>query len=118
MLRARASIGTANLLGLEKGKNAVEPTTAYLLLERGCSGKCIFCLQGKGENSKVSRVEWPQYEVDELGPLLQDSNFDRICIQTSIYPELENDQVYYVIEKIRQFVRGKTIPANILDNRV
>ena len=90
-MKARASIGTANRLGLEKGRNAVEPTTAYLLLERGCSGKCIFCLQGQGDASKVSRVEWPQYEHDEIGSLLNGSNFKRICIQTSIYPELEED---------------------------
>jgi dTDP-4-amino-4,6-dideoxygalactose transaminase len=30
-----------------------------------------------------------------------------------IYPELENDKVYYVIEKIQQFFRGKAIPANL-----
>ena len=35
-----------------------------------------------------------------------------------IYPELEDDQVYYVIEKIRQFFKGKAIPANILGNQV
>jgi len=35
-----------------------------------------------------------------------------------IYPELENDQVYYVIEKIQQFFNGKAIPANISGNRV
>lgn len=35
-----------------------------------------------------------------------------------IYPELEDDQVYYVIEKIRQFFKVKTIPANIWSDRV
>ena len=27
-----------------------------------------------------------------------------------IYPELEDDEVYYVIERIRQFFKGKAVP--------
>ena len=35
-----------------------------------------------------------------------------------IYPELYDDQVYYVIDKIRQFFKGKAIPGNISGNRI
>ena len=102
-MKIRASIGTTNRLKLTKGKNEVDPTTAYLLLERGCSGKCIFCPQSSGERNKVSRVVWPEFELDDIVNSLIDSGFERICLQTAIYPKLEEDLAVVL----------KAIPDNI-----
>ena len=37
----------------------------------------------------------------------------KTILSLPIYPELEDDQIYYVIEKIHQFFKRKAIPANI-----
>ena len=90
-MNIRASIGTANRLGLTNGKNNVEPTTAYLLLERGCAGKCVFCPQSFGDNEHVSRVVWLEYDLSDIVERLNDSEFEWICLQTAVYPKLEDD---------------------------
>ena len=90
-MNIRASIGTVNRLGLAKGRNDVEPTTAYLLLERGCSGKCVFCPQSAGVSDRVSRVIWPEFELDDIVKQMDGSGFERICLQAAIYPKLEDD---------------------------
>ncbi len=90
-MKIRTSVGTANKLGLEKAKNKVEPTTAYLLLEKGCRGKCTFCPQSKGNREMVARVLWKEYDLQDVLKQMKDADFERVCIQTSDYPGLNVD---------------------------
>ncbi|HHV63336.1 MAG TPA: radical SAM protein [Firmicutes bacterium] len=82
MKSIRVSLGTAILLGLVRGRNDVDPTTAYLLTEGGCARACAFCAQARaavsgctgneGDENDIrgkdmlSRVVWPSFPLDEV----------------------------------------------------
>ncbi len=68
---------------------AAETTTAYLLQaqEAGCLGSCTFCPQSRvSQSSKelLSRVEWPEVELEELARRLaaDPGPIRRVCLQT------------------------------------
>lgn len=84
----RVSIGTAELLGLNHTMSQVLPTTAYLMKGEHCSNNCSFCTQAKdsaGSLSRLSRVTWPEYSLDEvlerLAVVFERGLVKRICIQ-------------------------------------
>ncbi len=81
MGKIRASIGTLAKLGILKMKLSVEPTTAYLLTQGGCLGKCAFCPQWIDEKM-LSHLEWPS--VDLMKVINGSLNFKRICIQSTL----------------------------------
>ncbi|MBF0543482.1 MAG: hypothetical protein HQM08_03565 [Candidatus Riflebacteria bacterium] len=99
--KLRVSIGTAVELGLENARNIVAPTTAYLLLDKGCLGQCSFCPRNNGNSKelKLSRILWPEFSLPTVLTNLDNfsNRFRRICLQTSYNPDQES-----LIKKITQ----------------
>ncbi len=82
----RVSYGTAISLKLKSAAQNVAPTTAYLLWDSGCHGRCSFCPR-QGENvaeNRLSRVTWPEQNWDDVCRRLAagEGEFRRICLQT------------------------------------
>jgi biotin synthase-related radical SAM superfamily protein len=92
-VKIRVSYGTGIVLGLIKARQDVAPTTAYLLFDRGCIGQCSFCSRANGnqESERLSRVIWPEFEMDEVVRLLSSEPvpFKRVCLQTGYNPDTE-----------------------------
>lgn len=81
-MNIRVSAGTAMHMGLMKGGLMEHPTTAYLMIPGGvCRGGCTFCPQAKGDSRWLSRVSWPQFDLELIVEGLQGSDFERICLQ-------------------------------------
>jgi len=84
--KIRLSLGTAIELGLVSSRQIVPPTTAYLLWDPGCVGKCTFCHRSAGNSTseKLSRVTWPEFPMKEILRSLEnkDHPFRRVCLQT------------------------------------
>ncbi|MCX8169526.1 MAG: hypothetical protein N3D72_00370, partial [Candidatus Methanomethyliaceae archaeon] len=78
----RVSYGTAIELNLIKGLQKDPPTTAYfLLINNKCRGKCKFCPQSKGFTNKISRITWPEFEIDKVLNAMEKMKMKRICLQ-------------------------------------
>jgi len=90
-MKIRVSYGTAIVLGLLEARQDVAPTTAYLLYDNGCIGRCSFCSRANGnqKSQKLSRVIWPEYEFATVLERLtvEPRPFRRICLQTGYNPE-------------------------------
>ncbi len=105
--KVRLSIGTAIQLRLETGKPDPNFTTAFLMTYRDgkCDANCAFCPQAHestGSSDRLSRLSWPEYEIDEVmenWPL--HGQFRRICVQTICYPEVVDD-VLQIVEELRK----------------
>lgn len=87
----RVSYGTAIVLGLIKARQDIAPTTAYLLYDQGCVGSCTFCTRANGnlKSQNLSRIIWPEFELDRVIEELvkQPFRFERICLQTGFNPD-------------------------------
>lgn len=88
-MRLRVSAGTAAVLGLRGGGGRDAPTTGYLMIGDRCSRNCAFCAQARGSLSgagRLSRVTWPEYQLDDLLPALESAcrsgTLSRLCVQT------------------------------------
>lgn len=88
-MRLRLSAGTAAVLGLRGGRGKDAPTTGYLMVGDQCPRNCAFCTQARGSSAgsgRLSRVTWPEYELEAVLPALvsacQSGSLKRICIQT------------------------------------
>lgn len=92
--KIRLSYGTAIVLGLQKAKQDIPPTTAYLLWDSGCIGSCSFCprANGNSKTEKLSRILWPEFPYDEVFKRLTTKPypFHRICLQTGFNPKTEH----------------------------
>ncbi len=77
----RASIGTLAKLGASRLKLSVEPTTAYLLTQGGCLGRCAFCPQWTNEGM-LSHLKWPIINLEDA--IRGQWRFKRICIQSTL----------------------------------
>ncbi len=89
-MNLRVSAGTAMYLGLMKGGAMEHPTTAYVMIPGGvCRGGCTFCPQARGDSRWLSRVSWPEYNIEEMIEPLKDSDLQRICIQCPDIPGYE-----------------------------
>ncbi|MCQ5340688.1 MAG: radical SAM protein [Candidatus Methanomethylicia archaeon] len=104
--KIKVSYGTAIELGLIKGIMKDPPTTGYFfVMMNKCEGKCKFCLQSKEPSNMISRVIWPEFNIEDIlkRPL---SKFKRICIQCS----KENN----IISKVINFISNiSNIPISI-----
>ena len=85
-MKIRLSVGSAALLGLKKLKIKTPPTTIYLMNTGGCTFNCAFCAQAKDSSSredKLSRVSWPEYDLEEVLRALEvhQDKYKRICFQ-------------------------------------
>ncbi|HHY18982.1 MAG TPA: radical SAM protein [Firmicutes bacterium] len=83
----RASAGTAGVLGLNEIKQLYPPTTAYLLTSGICKKSCGFC----GNNDRLARITWPKYDKNLLLEKLKDAPFERICLQTVVNKEAQQE---------------------------
>ena len=95
-MRVRVSIGSLAVLGLENLEMLEAPSTLYLLQysKSGCSGRCTFCPQSKlssSDKSLVSRVPWPEIDLDVLVGALKAKRgaFERLCVQSVLKPGFE-----------------------------
>ena len=90
--RIRVSIGTASLLGLAVCRQAVPPTTAYLLSYVGdkCAANCAFCPQARESGSKtshLSRIEWPTFRLKGvIEAISHNTDLQRVCLQSLNFP--------------------------------
>jgi biotin synthase len=93
----RASLGTAVVLGLLKGKLDAAPTTAYLMTFRQgkCVANCGFCSQAResrGRADMLSRVSWPAFPTEQvlngIEKAVKDGEIKRVCFQALNYPEV------------------------------
>jgi len=103
--KIRVSVGSAILIGLQKGKIDVKPSTAYLLLSRKgkCVANCSFCPQAKNSNSRadmLSRVTWPAFSTDKVIEKLEEKTkakqIRRICLQSLNYLKVFSDLLLLV----------------------
>lgn len=86
-MKIRVSAGTAMNLDLKKGKSLEEPTTAYVMIPGDkCRGGCPYCPQANGDAKWLSRVSWPEYDLDKVIGKIKKSDLDRICLQS---PDIE-----------------------------
>jgi len=105
--KIRASIGSAVILGLMKGRLDAEPTTVYLLTYRRgkCLANCVFCPQAKaskGREDMLSRVTWPTFPTEKvlskISPSFEKGVIKRVCIQALNYPRVFEDLLNLVKE--------------------
>ncbi|KAF2956033.1 radical SAM protein [Marinitoga sp. 38H-ov] len=107
-MKVKLSYATAVLLGFKKGKINFDMPTAYLMLGEKCIYNCSFCAQAKDANSDkdlLSRVKWPEYNIDEFITKIKDKNpFKRLCLQ------VVNSNNYF--EDLKEFLyKTKDIPV-------
>ncbi len=95
--RTRASLGSAIVLGLLKGKLDSRPSTVYLMTYRRgrCTANCQFCPQARKSSSKadmLSRVTWPAFDtrkiIDSIERAVEHALVKRVCIQALRYPKV------------------------------
>ncbi|MFW6375857.1 MAG: radical SAM protein [Thermoplasmatota archaeon] len=103
----RVSSGTAMHLGLKKGQTLEEPTTAYVMIPGDtCRGGCPYCPQSQGDAKWLSRVTWPEYDIDTVVDKIEGSDLERICLQS---PDVEGyeEKIKDRVEKLKE--TGKPI---------
>jgi len=88
-VRIRASLGTLVVAGLENAKVDALPTIGYVMLssDRGCNGTCAFCPQSRVASSSkelLSRITWPETDLETLAASLAKTGIKRVCVQTVI----------------------------------
>ncbi len=112
----RASIGSLSELGIEKVRMLAKPTTVYILQysKRGCLAGCKFCPQSATSatcKDYVSRIPWPIVPLGEILKRIKGrGNFARMCIQSIIKPEFENE-ILKIVSEIRRY--GIKLPVSI-----
>ena len=113
--KVRISIGTAIQLGIEKGKQDRNFSTAFFMTyhDGRCSANCVFCPQARESSSasdRLSRISWPEYQFEDIIRLFPHHNgFRRACIQALNYPNVVDG-----IEDILKQLRAKTaIPISV-----
>jgi len=89
----RVAYGSALELGLLRGRTDARATTLYLFVSKmGCRGSCAFCPQPYGGISKISRVEWPRFALEEVArALTRATGLERVCIQCSDEPGIASE---------------------------
>ncbi|HBU06807.1 MAG TPA: radical SAM protein [Candidatus Magasanikbacteria bacterium] len=93
MNKIRVSLGSAAILGLRELKMTALSQTIYLMNSGGCEFNCSFCAQAKcatSEQDKLSRVSWPEYDLDIVLQALKEkqNNYKRICFQVVNSPRI------------------------------
>jgi biotin synthase-related radical SAM superfamily protein len=114
----RASVGSAIILGLLKGKLDAEPTTAYLMTYTTgkCTANCGFCPQARNSHSKaelLSRVSWPTFSTKSVLKGIEKAHTNRIirrvCIQALNYP----DAFTHLVALAKAIKQHVTIPVSV-----
>ncbi len=95
----RVSSGTASVLGLKDTEMMEEPTTAYTMIPGdSCRGGCTFCPQAMGDSKWLSRVSWPEFELDDIIGSLHSTELKRVCLQSPDISDYERKIVGVVRE--------------------
>ncbi|MEM4267821.1 MAG: hypothetical protein QXK37_03225 [Candidatus Woesearchaeota archaeon] len=76
----RLSSGSASVLGLMHGNQAVKPTTIYCLIGDFCKNSCHFCSQPFNQKI-VGRIEWPEIDDNYAIEAINKSSIERVCLQ-------------------------------------
>ncbi len=112
----RVALGTAAVIGFNKVKIDVAPTTAHLLVysESKCLANCMFCPQARestADGEMLSRVEWPKFSLDDVIEALRRSTntFKRICLQSVNYPGVADD----LIEIVSRIKKACDLPLSV-----
>jgi len=112
----RVALGTAAVIGFNKVKIDVAPTTAHLLVysESKCLANCMFCPQARestADNEMLSRVEWPRFSLDDVIETLRRSTrtFKRVCLQSVNYPGVEVD----LIDIVSRIKKACDLPISV-----
>ncbi|MFW6196087.1 MAG: radical SAM protein [Thermoplasmatota archaeon] len=107
----RVSAGTAMHLGLKKGQALEETTTAYVMIPGDtCRGGCSYCPQSKGDAKWLSRVTWPEYDIDTVVDKIKGSDLERICLQS---PDVEGyeEKIKDRVEKLKDARKPISVSA-------
>lgn len=77
-----------------------------------CTANCAFCAQARDSTAKanqLSRVSWPEFSLSNFIEKFQTNRvklpFQRLCIQTLLYPQLLYD-LKFLVETIRNQLPG------------
>jgi biotin synthase len=91
-----------------RGKDA--PTTGYVMVGDRCVRNCAFCTQARGSSAgsgRLSRVTWPEYELEEVLPALaaacERGALRRLCVQT-----VAGEQAVHQLAQIVPALRAAT----------
>jgi biotin synthase-related radical SAM superfamily protein len=109
--RIWVSYGSAVELGLTRGTLAERPTTAYLFLkDKKCNGSCAFCPQSTEVGQRISRVDWPDFSIDDvLKALSSNGVLKRVCVQCS-----NEESVRKSLPNLIMAIRGSTeVPISV-----
>jgi len=84
----KISAGTAGVLGVNKVRSLVAPTTAYVMLGEKCCNNCQFCAQARdsqANNNLLSRITWQALQVQLAASGIADAyktgKLRRACLQ-------------------------------------
>ncbi len=92
------------------------PTTLYVMLGEHCAGACRFCAQARDSDADprfLSRVVWPEFELDAILEQLPDAEgVRRICIQTVLEQGLESR----LISVVQAFRTASDLPISVCMN--
>ncbi len=87
-MEIKASLGTAQALGLTDARVDAAATAAHFMVGEECGYSCAFCAQGRDSSSSrryLSRVSWPSYPieraVEELVRAHRRGDILRACLQ-------------------------------------
>ena len=116
-MKIRASIGSAITLKKLQGRLSAEPTTIYLMtyFKNKCLANCSFCTQARSSstnNNSLSRVSWPEFEIEKLFEEYSDLKFNslkRICVQAVNYKNVFRD----VLKIVRYLKNISNLPVSI-----
>jgi len=107
----RLSIGSAGVLGLTDINQEYLPTTCYVLLGDRCDNDCAFCSQ-KISSSRLSRIEWPEFDDNLVIERINSSDFKRVCLQCT---SVGINEVSTVVKRIQKPVSVSYNFLNIED---
>lgn len=96
------------------------PTTAYLMLGGRCAMNCAFCAQARDSQANalyLSRVTWPEYEIERVAPALSEAaargEIKRACIQVTVHRDAFA-QACAVVRAIKRAVPQLPVDVAIL----
>jgi len=122
--RINVSIGTVGVLGLADVLMETAPTTAYLMVGGRCAMNCAFCAQARESTAsalKLSRVTWPEYDLDSvvagLVAAARSGAIRRACIQATVARD-SFAQTMEVVRAIKSRLADLPVNAAILPDDV
>jgi len=81
----RLAYGSKAILDGEKTKAETLPTTCHILIGESCPYSCSYCSAANAspedESVNVARIKWTEMDENELLEKMQNSSFQRACLQ-------------------------------------